>query len=260
VTEDGVPVEPAIHPAVTSPPDERLGVHSRIEGAMPSDPSNLQSVACLLYLAADQIAPRGMSGKMLKATKVPCRPVWVQPIRLSATIAAATFLNLWEAGGIKLDLQEVTFKDPTYKMPPGRLRTHQTLTMTEADATTQGGLAEALLAIARDLPDGLLGQFGARGGLVHDVGLQRGIIAYPFARNLVRTELLDLGYYRRSHPFRVQPDCEQIATLDQASTATVDWWERQQATEPELCAALLAVCTRASIPRNGGDEMWIVTK
>ena len=227
---------------------------------MPSDPSSLPSVACLLYLAADQIAPRGMSGKMLKATKVPCRPVWVQPIRLSATITAATFLSLREAGGIKLDLQEVTFKDPTYKMPPGRLRTHQTLTMTEADAATQGGLAGALLAIARDLPDGLLGQFGARGGLVHDGGLQRGIIAYPFVRNLVRTELLDAGYYIRSHRFRVQPICEQIATLGQASTATVDWWERQQDTEPELCAALLAVCTRASIPRNGGDEMWIVTK
>jgi hypothetical protein len=30
-------------------------------------------------------------------------------------------------------------------MLPGRLRTHRTLTMTEADATTQGGLAGALV-------------------------------------------------------------------------------------------------------------------
>ena len=131
---------------------------------MPSDPSHSPSVACLLYLAADQIAPRGMSGKMLKATKVPCRPVWVQPIRLSATIAAATFLSLRDTAKIKLDLQEVTFKDPTYKMPTGRFRTHQTLTLTEADTSPQGGLAGALLAITRDLPDELLGQFGARGG------------------------------------------------------------------------------------------------
>jgi hypothetical protein len=65
---------------------------------MPSDPSSLPSVACLLYLAADQIAPRGMSGKMLKATKVPCRPVWVQPSRLSATIAAATFVSCGRQG------------------------------------------------------------------------------------------------------------------------------------------------------------------
>lgn len=57
---------------------------------MQRDSNRLPSVACLLYLAADQIAPRRMSAKMLKATKVPCRPVWVQPIRLSATIAAAT--------------------------------------------------------------------------------------------------------------------------------------------------------------------------
>lgn len=91
---------------------------------MQRDPSRLPSVACLLYLAADQIAPRGMSGKMLKATKVPCRPVWVHPIGLSATIAAATFMSLRDAGRIKLHLQNVTSKDPTYKMPPGRLRTH----------------------------------------------------------------------------------------------------------------------------------------
>jgi hypothetical protein len=226
---------------------------------MQRDPSRLLSVACLLYLAADQIAPRGISGKMLKATKVPCRPVWVHPIRLSATIAAATLLSLRDAGTITLHLQDVTSKDPTYKMSPGRLRTHGTLTLTEADATPQGGLAGALLAIVRDLPDGLLGKFQL-GRPVHDVGLQDGVFAYPFVRNLVRTELLDAGYYRRSHGFRVQPDCERIATLDQASTATVDWWEQQQATEPELCAALLAICRRASIPRDGGDQLWIATK
>ena len=226
---------------------------------MQRDASRVPSVACLLYLAADQIAPRGMSGKMLKATKVPCRPVWVHPIRLSATIAAVTFLSLRDAGRIKLHLQDVTSKDPTYKMLPGRRRTHGTLTLTEADATPQGGLAEALLAIARDLPDGLLGKFQL-GRPVHDVGLQDGVFAYPFVRNLVRTELVDAGYYTRSHGFRVLPDCERIATLDQASTATVDWWEHQRDLEPELCAALVAVCTRASIPRDGGDGLWVVAK
>jgi hypothetical protein len=222
---------------------------------MPSDPSRFPSVACLLYLAADQIAPRGMSGKMLKATKVPCRPVWVQPIRLSATIAAATFLSLRDAGKIELHLQKGTSKDPTYKLLPGRLRTHRTLTLSEVDATTQGGLAGALLAIGRGVPDGVLGEFDVSGRLVHDVGLQGGSFPYPLVRNLVRTELLDAGYYIRSHRFRVQPDCERIATLDQASTATVDWWEQQQAMEPELCAALRAVCTCASIPGSGGDEV-----
>jgi hypothetical protein len=201
-----------------------------------------------------------MSGKMLKATKVPCRPLWVHPIRLSATIAAATFLSLRDAGRIKLHLQDVTSKDPTYKMPPGRRRTHGTLTLTETDPTPQGGLAGALLAITRDLPDGLLGEFRVRDRLVDLVGLQDGTFAYPFVRNLVRTELLDAGYYRRSHRFRVQPDCQRIATLAQASTATVDWWEHQRDLEPELCAALVAVCTRASIPRDGGDELWVVTK
>jgi hypothetical protein len=69
---------------------------------MPGDPNRVPSVACLLYLAADQLVPRTMSARMLKATKPPCRPVWVHPIQLSATIAAATFLHL----------QEVTSTDP----------------------------------------------------------------------------------------------------------------------------------------------------
>jgi hypothetical protein len=219
---------------------------------MPSDPSQVPSVACLLYLAADQVVPRGMSGTMLKATKVPCRPVWVQPIGLSATIAAATFLSLRDTGSLTLGLQEVTLKDPAYKMPPGRFRTHTTLTLTEADFTPQGGLAGALLEIARDVPDGLMGEIQAGGRLVDDVGLRNGAFAYPFVRNLVRTELLDTGYYTRSQGFRVQPDCERIATLDQAKTTSVDWWAQRQATEPQLCEALVAICTRASVPLTGG--------
>jgi hypothetical protein len=219
---------------------------------MPSDSSRVPSVACLLYLAADQLIPRTMSARTLKATKVPCRPVWVHPIRLSATLAAATFLSLRDAGHLQLYLQDVTSRDPTYKLPPGRLPTHTTLTATEADTTSEDGLAGALLAMTRGLPDGLLGEFQANGRLVDLVGLPDGAIAYPFVRNLVRTELLDAGYYTRSQQFRVQPDCQRIATLDQATTATLRWWEHQQATEPRLCAALVAIGRRASIPRTGG--------
>jgi len=218
---------------------------------MQSDPSRVPSVACLLYLAADQVIPRGMSANMLKATKVPCRSVWVQPIRLSATIAAATFLSLRDAGSLKLHLQNVTSKEADW-LPPGRVRTHTTLTVTEADTTPQEGLAGELLAIARDAPDGLLGDFQVNGRLLPDGGVPYGLFAYPFVRNLVRTELLDSGYYTRSQRFRVQPDCERIATLAQARTATVRWWEQRQATESRLCAALVAVCRRASIPLTGG--------
>jgi hypothetical protein len=217
---------------------------------MQSDANQVPSVACLLYLAADELVPRGMSGTMLKATKIPCRPVWVQPIQLSATIAAATFLSLRDSGGLKLHLQDVTSKDATYKMPPGRFRTHPTLTLTEADSTPREGLAGALLAIARELPDGLLGEFQTRDRLVDLVGLRKGAFAYPFVRNLVRAELLDAGYYTRTHRFRVQPYCERIATLDHATATATRWWRQQQATEPRLCAALVAVCTRASIPNT----------
>ena len=64
------------------------------KGLLQSDPNQVPSVACLLYLAAVQIVMRGISGTMLKATKVPCRPVWGQLIGLAARIAAATFLSL----------------------------------------------------------------------------------------------------------------------------------------------------------------------
>jgi hypothetical protein len=220
---------------------------------MQGDSSRFPSVACLLYLAADQIAPRRMSVWLLKATKVPCRPVWVQPIRLSATIAAATYLSLRDAGSLKLHLQEMTPKNPNSKMRPGRLRTrtYTTLTVTEADLTPRKDLAGPLLAIASGRRKGLLGEFDFGGGLQADVGLQNGDFAYPFVQDLVRRELLDAGYYIRSHG-RVRPDCERIATLAQARAATVRWWEQRQATEPRLCAALVAVCERASIPLSMG--------
>jgi len=141
---------------------------------MQSDASRVPSVACLLYLAADQVVPQAMSARMLKATKVPCRPVWVHPIRLSATIAAATFLSLRDAGSLTVHLENVTSKDPTYKMPPGRLRTHTMLTVTEMDSTPQGGLAGALVAIARGLPDGLLGEFQPEAGWSISLGSTTG--------------------------------------------------------------------------------------
>jgi hypothetical protein len=190
---------------------------------MPSDPSRIPSVACLLYLAADQVVPRGMSANMLKATKVPCRPVWVQPIRLSATIAAATFLSLRDAGSLKLHLEEVTSKDPTFKLEPGRLRPHTTLTVTEADTTLHEGLAGVLLAIAHDAPDGLFGDFQPNGRLIADGGLPNGLFAYPFVRLLVRTELLDTGYYTRSHGWECQ---REVAPSCSSGVAHLwfDWW------------------------------------
>ena len=44
--------------------------------------------------------------------------------------------------------------------------------------------------------------------------------------------------------------CERIATLDQSTATAMRWWRQQQATEPRLCAALVAVCTRTSIPNT----------
>ena len=52
------------------------------KGPLQSDLNQVPSVACLLYLAADQIVMRGMRGTMLKATTVPL------PARLDATDSA----------------------------------------------------------------------------------------------------------------------------------------------------------------------------
>ena len=49
---------------------------------------------------------------------------------IALTIAAATFLSLRDAGSLKLHLQDVTSKEPDW-LPPGRFRTHTTLTVTE---------------------------------------------------------------------------------------------------------------------------------
>jgi hypothetical protein len=95
-----------------------------------------------------------------------------------------------------------------------------------------------------------MGAFQAGGRLVHDVGLRNGAFAYPFVRNLVRTELLDAGYYTRSQRFRVQPACERITSLDQASSAAIRWWAQRQATEPNLCASLVAMRTRVHPPHR----------
>jgi hypothetical protein len=75
-----------------------------------------------------------------------------------------------------------------------------------------------------------------------------GAIAHPFVRNLVRAELLNAGYYSRSQRFCAQPDCQQIATLERARNEMVRWWECQQAADSRLCAALVAIGKRASIP------------
>lgn len=55
--------------------------------------------------------PAVPGARMLNATKVPCRPAWVHPIRLSATLAAATLLHLWDTAHLTLQLKDVTSKD-----------------------------------------------------------------------------------------------------------------------------------------------------
>jgi hypothetical protein len=60
---------------------------------MGDESDRVPSVGCLLYLAADQLVPKRVSWRMLKWTKVPCKLVWVHPIRLSAVVLAAPLCN-----------------------------------------------------------------------------------------------------------------------------------------------------------------------
>jgi len=76
-------------------------------------------------------------------------------------------------------------------------------------------------------------------------------VAYPFIRNAVHTELLELGYCMRSHR-GIRPDCTKLAALATACADAVRWWEQTRATQPTLCTMLLEICQAVSTPATGG--------
>jgi hypothetical protein len=229
---------------------------------MAREPDGVPSVGCLLYLAADQLVPKRISWRMLKGTKVPCKPVWVHPIRLSAVVLAASLLQLRENGTIDLRVQETAHRDRTYRvnpyrMDPERFDTHTTVVVTVLDPTPQPGLTGRLLTMAADSPEGSMGTFETRHGKRHgrliDVGILSLRVAYPFIRSAVLAELLELGYCAKSDGVVIRPNCRQIAMLKGACADAVYWWGRMQSTERDLCAMLLDICYRASIPSTDSD-------
>jgi hypothetical protein len=226
---------------------------------MDDEPDRVPSVGCLLYLVADQLVPRRVSWRMLKWTKVPCKPVRVHPIRLSALVLAAPFMQLREKGIIDLRVEVTKHRDPTYKANPyrknpGRFDSHTTMVMTVLDPTPQPGLTGRLLTMGGNSPESKIGILETRHGKRHsrviDVGMLSHGVAYPFVRNAVLAELLELGYCAKSHGVLIRPDCRRIAAIEGASANAVRWWERMQATERDLCAMLLDICQHASIPEK----------
>jgi hypothetical protein len=215
---------------------------------MDKQPSRVPSEGCLLYLAADRLIPHRMSLITLRVmTKVPCTRGWVHPIRLSAVVLTATFLTLQQRGTLDLRIQETS-----RKLFPGarRFRTDTALAMTVLDPTPQPGVPGVLLTVALAATDGRTGtpvQIRPQvGEVLHKC------VAYPFIRRAVQAELLELGYFTKSHRVLLRPDCTRIAALQAPCAAAVSWWQRLQVAEAALCTLLLGICRRASTPESGG--------
>lgn len=105
-----------------------------------SDPARPRLPACCIWRPTECT----MGHQYLREGRVGAGDQGSLPARLGAATPAignhcgGDLLSLHDAGSLTLRLQEVTFKDPTYKVPPGRLRTHTTLTVTAADTTSPG--------------------------------------------------------------------------------------------------------------------------
>jgi hypothetical protein len=142
-------------------------------------------------------------------------------------------------------------------MDPGRFDTHTTLVLTLLDPTPQPGLTGRLLTMAENSSNGHMGTYETRHGKHHsrliDTGILSFQVAYPFVRNAVLAELLELGYCIKSRGVVIRPDCMRIAALEGTCADAVHWWRRMQATERDLCAMLLDICQSASIPVSDRD-------
>jgi hypothetical protein len=210
----------------------------------------IPSVGCLLYVAADQLVAHRPSIAPFNMTRVPCKRVWVHSVHLSAMVLTATFLSLQESGHLSFRIYDESRRMPSYVL------TRLTLYAEVLDPTLPPGLPGELLSAAIESPDGRVGTtvWSSAGldGADHArvLGLS---VEYPYVKYAVRRELAQVGAYTNS--WRAQrPDCARITLLEAASADAVRWWKQQQADAPRLCALLLGLCRRASIPLPGPSD------
>jgi hypothetical protein len=214
---------------------------------MDPEPERIPSVGCLLYLAADQLVAHRPNTVRFSMTRVPCKRVWVDSIRLSAVVLAATFLSLQESGHLSFRIHEESIR-----VIPAGVLSIRTLYAEVLDAAVQPGLTGALLSAAINSPDGRVGE-GKPGHLFgRDDSQARGLsVKHPYVRKSVRRELAQAGAYTQSGR-ALRPDCARIALLEPACADAVRWWKQQQADAPQLCTLLLDRCRTASLGPVGG--------
>jgi hypothetical protein len=93
---------------------------------MQSDASRIPSVACLPYLAADQIAPAGHERENDEGDEGALQARLGAPDPAVGNDRGGDVPELAGRRTLKLHLEGVTSKDRSYEMPPGRRRTHTT--------------------------------------------------------------------------------------------------------------------------------------
>jgi hypothetical protein len=213
---------------------------------MDSEPGGMPSVGSLLYLAPDQVV---RPSRLFYMTRVPCKRVRVDSIRLSAVVLAATFLNLQESGHLSFRIDE---RWPRRVIPLGVVP-RMTLYAQVLDTTLRPGLSGALLSAAISSPDGLVGTADGEPGYMFGrdetrvLGL---VVQHPYVENEVQQELVRAGAYTPSRR-GLRPDCARIALLEAACADAVRWWKQQQADAPRLCTLLLDLCRTASAGPSG---------
>jgi hypothetical protein len=199
------------------------------------------SVGCLLYLVADQVAPRWRG--IWQDAKVPCKRARVLEPAFSAVAGTATYLWLRDSGHVTLRLAE----NPDSPRRRGRHQRKKEIEVGVLDRVpppgAPGALLTATLAIPYEQhPD--LRRIGARPS-----ALGGGMVFF------IRSELLELGYASPgflSFDFLTRFDCARIAALEGACADALRWWQQVQASEASLCSGLLEACRIALMERPSG--------
>ncbi len=188
----------------------------------------IPSVACLLYLVADEVIPPTIAWNRFPTTiKVPCRRAWVHGTRFTATIMTATYLSLRNSGHLALGLVEA----PGRSVWRRRARTMNEATVELLDATPPSGVPGVVLKATQvdgDLP--WTPYFPLRDANGRTISVLE----------MVKDELVELNHARYAAGVLFRPDCAKVAELRASVCAdAVRWWQWVQAAEAPLVSRLL---------------------
>jgi hypothetical protein len=188
----------------------------------------------LLYLAANWVVQPRKLHWLSTTVAVPCRDVHVLEYQLEAELLAAAFLCLRDAGFIELTLTDSDF----YPQAEVAL----------LHAVMQPGVLNRLLeeiTPSRQRVERVAARLYGNGIRLWMAAEQElaflGYLTAP-ARDMRTLTTVRRMLGGRSVP--LQPNCEAIATLEDACHRAVWWWQQLQHREASLFHAVITACNR----------------